>query len=187
MRAPTPPGRILPRDEPFLARGRRCRQTARRRTRPRCGVSKLAPLGGARPPTFVRVLRQHATGYSGGVPLFHRHDGDAVRGLPAVRRIMPIVMRRRSESLVFHDSVFEIDGARRWLKRWNRAHPEHATLFHLLTYACAAALHQRPELNRFVSGGRIYQRRGVQLSFVAKRAMSDAGATATVKLEIPAG
>jgi hypothetical protein len=120
------------------------------------------------------------------MPLFRRSDGDPVHGLPPMRRIMPILMRRRNESLVFHDSVFGIAAARTWLKAYNRAHAERATLFHLLSYACAAALHARPELNRFVSGGRIYQRRGVQLGFVAKREMSDEGATASVKLEVGA-
>jgi hypothetical protein len=118
------------------------------------------------------------------MPLFRRHDGDPVPGLPASRRIMPIIMRGRSESIVLHDSVFGIAEARAWLKDYNRAHPRRATLFHLLAYGCAAALHQRPALNRFVSGGRIYQRRGVHLAFVAKREMSDTGEMATVKIEV---
>jgi hypothetical protein len=120
------------------------------------------------------------------MPLFRRHDGDPVPGLPASRRIMPIIMRRRNESIVLHDSVFPIAGARRWLRAYNRSHPAKATLFHLMAYGCASALHARPELNRFVSGGRIYQRRGVQLAFVAKREMSDTGELATVKLEVGA-
>lgn len=121
------------------------------------------------------------------MPLFSRHDGDPVHGLPPVRLIMPFLLRRRSESVVFHDSAYEIAAARAWLRAYNRTHAERATLFDLLAYACAAALHARPELNRFVSGGRIYQRRGVQLAFVAKRVMSDEGATASVKLEAGAG
>jgi hypothetical protein len=40
----------------------------------------------------------------------------------------------------------------------------------------------RPRLNRFVAGGRIYQRRGVSISFVAKKEFTDEGAGATVKL-----
>lgn len=121
------------------------------------------------------------------MPLFRRHDGDPLPGLPASRRIMPILMRGRNESIVLHDSVFAIEGARRWLKAYNRTHAHRATLFHLLAYGCAAALHLRPALNRFVSGGRIYQRRGVQLAFVAKREMSDTGEMATVKVEVAPG
>lgn len=121
------------------------------------------------------------------MPLFRRHDGDPVPGLPPSRRIMPILMRRRNESIVYEDTVFPIGAARAWLRAYNRSHPYRATLFHMFAYGCAAALHARPALNRFVSGGRIYQRRGVQLAFVAKREMSDTGEMATVKLEVPAG
>ena len=70
------------------------------------------------------------------MPLFRRHDGDPVQGLPAVRRIMPILMRRRNESIVLHDVVYQVGAARRWLREYNRSHPGHATLFDLFAYAC---------------------------------------------------
>lgn len=118
------------------------------------------------------------------MPLFTRHDGDLVRGETPMRRIMPYLMPSRNGSIVLHDSVFQILDTRVWLKAYNRAHTEHATLFHLLAYAAAQALHARPELNRFVSGGRVYQRRGVQVSFVVKKELKDEGASTTVKLDV---
>jgi hypothetical protein len=121
------------------------------------------------------------------MPPLRRSDGDLVRDEAPVRRIMPYLMRGRNESAVYHESTYRIGAARAWLKAYNRAHPHRATLFHLLAYACGVALHRKPRLNRFVSGGRLYQRRGVQLSFVAKREMTETGADATVKLEVPAG
>jgi hypothetical protein len=119
------------------------------------------------------------------MPLFRRPDGDLVRGVPAVRRIMPYLMRGRNESAVLHDSVYDIGAARVWLKAYNRSHVQRATLFHLLAYACAGALHARPELNRFTAGGRLYQRRGVQLAFAAKVEMADDAPIATVKIDVP--
>lgn len=121
------------------------------------------------------------------MPLFRRHDGDIVRGETPMRRIMPYLMRGRNESIVLSDSVFRIEEARSWLKAYNRSHVERATLFHLLAYAVAQALHARPELNRFVSGGRLYQRRGVQISFVVKKELTDDGQSTTVKLEVAPG
>ena len=120
------------------------------------------------------------------MPLFRRHDGDLIRGAPAIRRIMPYLMRTRTESVVLHESIYRVSAARAWLRAYNRSHAAHATLFDLFAYACGQALHARPELNRFVSGGRLYQRRGVQLSFVVKREMSDAGVGTTVKFEMHA-
>ncbi len=101
-----------------------------------------------------------------------------------MRRIMPYVMRTRNESVVFHDSVYRMPAALDWMKAYNRAHAERATLFTLFAYACGQALHARPELNRFVSGGRLYQRRGVQIAFLVKRELSDQGVGTTVKVEI---
>ena len=121
------------------------------------------------------------------MPLFNRHDGDLVRGETPMRRIMPYLMRRRNESIVLNDSTFQIGETRRWLKAYNRTHAERATLFHLLAYAVAQALHARPELNRFVAGNRVYQRRGVQLSFVVKKELKDDGQSTTVKLEVARG
>jgi len=117
------------------------------------------------------------------VPLFKRHDADLVRDIPAMRRIMPYLMRTRNGSIVYQDSVYRMPAARAWLRTYNRSHTARATLFHLFAYACAQALHARPELNRFISGNRLYQRRGVQISFVVKREMSDSGVGTTVKVE----
>jgi pyruvate/2-oxoglutarate dehydrogenase complex dihydrolipoamide acyltransferase (E2) component len=118
------------------------------------------------------------------MPLFRRPDGDLVRGEAPVRQIMPYLMRGRNESLVFQETTYRIGSARAWLRAYNRAHHPRATLFHLLAYACAVALDARPRLNRFVSGGRIYQRRGVAISFVAKKEFTDEGAGVTVKVAL---
>jgi len=116
------------------------------------------------------------------MPLFRRADGDLLRDLPPVRGIVPYLMRRRNESAVYHEARYDVGRARQWLRAYNRSHAERATLFHLLLYACTRALHLRPGLNRFVSGGRVYARRGVSIAFAAKREMRDEAPFATVKL-----
>ena len=95
-------------------------------------------------------------------------------------------MRGRNESAVYHEKVYDLTRTRPWLRAYNRSHQDRATLFHLFLYACARALHARSGLNRFVSGGRIYQRNGVSVSFAAKKEMKDEAPFVTVKVEIPA-
>lgn len=138
---------------------------------------------GAMPDGAARMRSSRA------MPLFSRSDGDLVRDLPHVRRIMPLLMRTRNESVVYHDTTYPVAAARGWLERFNAARPDEppATLFHLFLWSCARTLHERPHLNRFVSGGRIYQRRGVFVSFAAKRAFRDDAPIVTVKLEFPRG
>ncbi|HEY6100177.1 MAG TPA: 2-oxo acid dehydrogenase subunit E2 [Anaeromyxobacter sp.] len=120
------------------------------------------------------------------MPLFRRPDGQRVRGVPPIRAIMAYLMRGRNESAVYHDALYDVGRTRTWLKGYNRAHPDRATLFHLFAWACARALHERPELNRFVAGGRLYQRNEVAFSFAVKPEWRDGAALATVKLAVPA-
>jgi hypothetical protein len=120
------------------------------------------------------------------MPLFRRPDGDLVRDLPPVRAVVPYLMRRRNESAVYHEAHYDVGRARAWLRAYNRAHEHRATLFHLVLYASARALHLRPGLNRFASGGRVYQRREVSIAFAAKKEMRDPAPFATVKLRFGA-
>ena len=121
------------------------------------------------------------------MPLFKRHDGDLVRGETPMRRIMPYLMPSRNESVVYNDSVYQIEQTRAWLKAYNRTHTERATLFPLLAYAASQTMRARPALNRFVADNRIYRRRGVQVSFVVKKDLSDDGPSTTVKLAVAPG
>lgn len=115
------------------------------------------------------------------MPLFRRPDGALVKDDPPVRRIMPYLMRGRNESVVYHETRYDLTKTLPWLAAQNAA-GQKITLFQLVLYAIARTLHERPGLNRFVSGGRVYQRHGVQLSFAAKRAFADDAPIATVKV-----
>jgi hypothetical protein len=120
------------------------------------------------------------------MPLFGRPDGDLVRDEGPVRLVMPYLMRRRNESAVYQRSLYRVGAARAWLRAYNRAHRGHpATLFHLVAYGCAVALHEKPRLNRFVAGNRIWQRRGVSIAFVAKVEPTETAPDTAVKLQIP--
>ena len=118
------------------------------------------------------------------MPLFSRPDGDLVRDLSPVRRLMPYLMKGRNESVVYYEQILDLTRTLPFVRAWNEAHEEKLTVFHLLVAACGKALHARPGLNRFVSGGRIYQRRGAFVSFAAKASFEDDAPLKTVKLPV---
>lgn len=119
------------------------------------------------------------------MPLFNRPDGDLVRNESPVRSIMPYIMRGRNESIIYHEAWYDISRSRAYLRAFNHAREREqpATLFHLFIWACGQALAERPGLNRFVSGGRMYQRKGMFISFAAKKELSDEAPLVTIKLE----
>lgn len=102
--------------------------------------------------------------------------------------MIPYIMRGRNESAIYHDELVDISEVRRWMKEYNTAHPdEPVTMFYIFLYLIARGFNARPGLNRFVSGGRIYQRRGTFLSFAAKKKFDATSPLVTVKLEFPEG
>jgi hypothetical protein len=120
------------------------------------------------------------------MPLFKRSDGDLVTNESPVRRMIPYLMRGRNESAIYHDEWIDLTRTRPWIREYNRSHQDNPiTLFHLCLFAIARGFHGRPGMNRFVSGGRIYQRKGVFLSFAAKKQFEEKSALITVKLPFP--
>jgi hypothetical protein len=110
-----------------------------------------------------------------------RPDGRLVGTLPAYRRVVPFLMRGRNESVVFFEQVIDLSKTLPWLEAHNRSAEQPLNVFHVTLAALARVLHERPRLNRFVSGRRIYQRDGVWLSFAAKRSMSDDAPLSVIK------
>lgn len=115
-----------------------------------------------------------------------RRDGTLARVAP-YRRIMPFLMRGRNESFVLFEQHLDMSRTQPWIEAWNARTGQRATVFHLVLHAICRVLHERPHLNRFVSGRRVYDRRGVFATFAAKKAMHDDAPLATVKRAMPAG
>src|SRR6185436_6067544 len=112
-----------------------------------------------------------------------RPDADLVRGASAMRRILPHVSPRRNDSLFFLPDEIEVEAALEFLDKHNRTRPPDrpATLFHLLLRAIDQGLALHPRVNRFVKGGRLWERRGIYVTFSAKREMSNSAALLTIK------
>lgn len=103
-----------------------------------------------------------------------RADATLVTDVPATRRIMPYIMRGRNESVVYFDQEIDLSRTDEFISSFNRSRDGlKVTLFHLVLWAAARVLNERPRLNRFVAGGRLWQRRGIWISYSAKKQLSD--------------
>ena len=103
---------------------------------------------------------------------WRRADGDLVKDGTDLRRVMPYVMRKRSESTVYFEQRIDVREAERFVRAFNEAHPEtRTTLFHVMLWASRQGLVEYPALNRFVAGGRLYQRKDFWISYSAKQRM----------------
>ena len=93
-------------------------------------------------------------------------------------------MRTRNESVVYFTQRIDAEPLQAFLAEFRARTGLRASVLHLLIWSMARTLGVRPRLNRFSSGGRIYQRRGIWISFSAKKVKSDEGAIVVVKREV---
>jgi hypothetical protein len=95
--------------------------------------------------------------------------------------MLPFVIRGRNEAAVYFEQVLDLGETLTFIES-RAAAGEKVTLFQIILAAMLRTLVERPELNRFVAGGRVRQRSKVELSFAIKRAMRDDAPLTTTKV-----
>lgn len=119
---------------------------------------------------------------------WRRADGDLVRDLPLNRRVMPYLMPGRNGSVYYFDQELALHKTDAWLRAFNDAHPGlSADVFHLCLWGIRECMTRYPTMNRFVAGGRIYQRREISFSFAVKRRLQEGSPMVVVKRTFPEG
>ena len=103
-----------------------------------------------------------------------RPDGTRVRDLDSMHVFMPYMLPNRTDNEAFIQESVDLSAINEFLAKKNAENPEYKyTIFHAVTAAIAKTIYQRPKLNRFITGRRLYERNEILLAFVAKRIFSD--------------
>ena len=103
-----------------------------------------------------------------------RRDGRLVRDLPGLNTIMMHIMPNRTDSEVYLNDRIDVTELLKYLEKKNAQHPDYkTTVFHCFILAIGRMVRERPKMNRFIQGRRMYERNEISLSFVAKRRFSD--------------
>ncbi len=87
-------------------------------------------------------------------------------------------MKGRNESAVYFKQEIDVTELKAWLTKRNRlaastGQGPKATAFHAILTALVRTMHERPHINRFIIGRRVYQRHDLVVAFVFKREFSD--------------
>ena len=102
-----------------------------------------------------------------------RRDGRRVRA-PGLQTIMSYLMPKRTDCEVYLSDQLDVTALLPYLERRNAEHPEYkTTLFHAIVTAGSRMVMERPLLNRFIQGYRMYERNEISVAFVAKRRFAD--------------
>lgn len=98
---------------------------------------------------------------------FKRSDGNKIKNLTSMQRIMPFLFRTRTESLIYSPESVDFTKAREYIKNKNKELPDlNLGTFHLIIAALLRTIAEYPYLNRFICGKRLYARNYISFSFV---------------------
>jgi hypothetical protein len=118
---------------------------------------------------------------------YDRSDGTRVRDLNAFNAILPYVVRRKNEAAVLFSKDIEVEAAMAYIRRKNAelggdSGSEHYSLFGVLIAAVVRSIALKPRLNRFVHRRGVYQRKGISVSFIVKKSLTEGAAEGSAKI-----
>ena len=110
--------------------------------------------------------------------IFSRPDGTYLKNIDPFMRFFPFIMKGRNESAVYFKQQIDVTAMRAYLKEKNRevaasGEGAKATIFHAILAAVVKTVGERPQLNRFIIGRRVYQRNRFSCAFVVKSEFKD--------------
>ncbi len=103
-----------------------------------------------------------------------RRDGHWVKDAPGLNVVMTCLMPKRTEAEVCLHQEIDITELLKYLEKKNTPDKDYkTTLFHCFVTMVARVVNERPYMNRFIQGARIYERDDITISFTAKRRFTD--------------
>ncbi len=111
-----------------------------------------------------------------------RSDGYLLKDLKAFVKIIPYVMEKRSDSQNFSKQVFSAESIDKYILEKKQS-GYNFSYMHVFIAAYVRVIAERPQLNRFVMKGQVYQRNKIYISMAVKRSLRDDGEETTVKFE----
>jgi hypothetical protein len=111
-----------------------------------------------------------------------RPDGRLVKTVPPIQKIMPYLMKTRTDSMNNYDDTFACEAWDEYIKEKEEEGLK-LTYMHIFIAGVVRMIALRPQLNRFVMNGRIYTRKKIYVSFVVHPKLCDGDVETTIKLE----
>lgn len=110
-----------------------------------------------------------------------RYDGRRLRSLDSFYRLIPFIMRYRSDSQNFFEDKIEISHTEAFLRKLKKNSGTSIGMLHVLVAAMVRTIALRPALNRFIAGQKIYARNEILVSLAIKKELTVDSPETTIK------
>jgi hypothetical protein len=115
-----------------------------------------------------------------------RYDGRKLRSLDPFYKIIPYIMKTRIDAQNYFEEKIEISNTEAFIIKKRKETGERISFFHVIIAAMVRTISQKPGLNRFVAGQKIYARNEILISFVMKKEFNEESPETTLKVRFNA-
>lgn len=112
-----------------------------------------------------------------------RYDGRLLRTLDPFYKIIPYIMKTRGDAQNFFEDRIEVSGTEEFIRNKRKTSDEPISFLHVVIAAIVRTISQKPGLNRFIAGQKIYARNEIYVSFVLKRELKEDCPETTLKVK----
>jgi hypothetical protein len=98
-----------------------------------------------------------------------RKDGRKIRSLSPYNTVSPYIMVSRNDAQNFFAGKFETSAVDRYVKKKRSSGLEGFGILHVILAAYVRMLSQKPGINRFIAGQKIYSREQIIINIVVKK------------------
>ena len=111
-----------------------------------------------------------------------RKDGRRLRTLDPIESLSPYIMVTRGDSLTYFVDKFETTEVDRYVRQKRSSGLEGFGILHVIIAAYVRMLSQKPRINRFISGQKIFARGKIEINMVIKKKLSANDAETVIKI-----
>lgn len=112
-----------------------------------------------------------------------RYDGRKLRSLDPFYKIIPYIMKTRIDAQNYFEEKIEISNTESFIIRKRKETGERISFLHVIIAAMVRTISQKPGINRFVAGQKIFARNEVLISFVLKKEFNEESPETTLKVK----
>jgi hypothetical protein len=112
-----------------------------------------------------------------------RRDGRRLKTLHPMSYVSPYIMKVRSDAQNHFEDVIDITNIEHYLDKKRREGYTDMTLLHVILAAYVRVIAERPGLNRFIAGQRIFARHNIECVMTIKKELSLESPDTCIKVE----
>ena len=111
-----------------------------------------------------------------------RREGRLLHNLYAMNKFMPYIMPERSDGCNTYADEFDVTETDAFCKQMIAQGLENFSFLHVMLAAYVRTLSQKPAINRFIAGQRIYARNNIEIVMVIKKEMTSESPDTCIKV-----